>query len=258
MTERVMLEMTETQGYAKFNQKVENGLKAQKEYDFLKEEEHNYMQQIKKVTEDDKNKRDINAREASESTEEISKSRMKLNETKTESHLQIEYTKREIDGKLQTMTRLQNKVETDMRNDIKRLKETLDVEKLVSKKIIDFINRQRDTVQIKSDNREKHRESEVTRLGEDRLKIQQKKEEADEDIKNKQIECEELDEEKKLAQARDDEDAAKENDKLKQKEDMIAASKYIMKKWNWFQTEGKFLAKKRKGKKGGKGKKKKK
>jgi len=70
------------------------------------------------------------------------------------------------------MTRLQNKVETDMRNDIKRLKETLDVEKLVSKKIIDFINRQRDTVQIKSDNREKHRESEVTRLGEDRLKIQ--------------------------------------------------------------------------------------
>jgi len=48
------------------------------------------------------------------------------------------------------------------------------------------------------------------------------------------MECEELDEEKKLAQAKDDEDAAKENDKLKQKEDMIQASKYIMKKWNWF------------------------
>lgn len=72
------------------------------------------------------------------------------------------------------------------------------------------------------------------------------------------MECEELDEEKKLALARDDEEAAKEKDKLQQKEDMIQASKYIMKKWNWFQTEGKFLAKKRKGKKGGKGKKKKK
>jgi len=44
MIERVMLEMSETQGFAKFNNKVENGLKAQKEYDFLKEEERNYMQ----------------------------------------------------------------------------------------------------------------------------------------------------------------------------------------------------------------------
>jgi len=53
---------------------------------------------------------------------------MKLNETKTESRLQIEYTKREIEGKLQTMSRLQNKIETDSRNEIDRLKETLKVE----------------------------------------------------------------------------------------------------------------------------------
>jgi len=66
---------------------------------------------------------------------------MKLNETKTESHLQIEYTKREIDGKLQTMTRLQNKIETDSKTEIKRLRETLDVEKLVSKKIVAFIDK---------------------------------------------------------------------------------------------------------------------
>lgn len=141
MIERVMLEMSETQGFAKFNNKVENGLKAQKEYDFLKEEERNYMQQIKKVSEDDKNKRDVNARDAAESTEEISKSAMKLNETKTESRLQIEYTKREIEGKLQTMSRLQNKIETDSRNEIDRLKETLKVEQLVSKKIVHFINK---------------------------------------------------------------------------------------------------------------------
>ena len=38
---------------------------------------------------------------------------------------------------------------------------------------------------------------------------------------------------------------------------MDLAAKYIQKKWNWFQTEGKFLAKKRKGGKKGKGKKKK-
>ena len=34
---------------------------------------------------------------------------------------------------------------------------------------------------------------------------------------------------------------------------MELAAKYIQKKWNWYQTEGKLLAKKRK--KGGKGKK---
>ena len=38
---------------------------------------------------------------------------------------------------------------------------------------------------------------------------------------------------------------------------MDLAAKYIQRKWNWFQTEGKFLKKKKKGKKGG-GKKKKK
>jgi len=38
---------------------------------------------------------------------------------------------------------------------------------------------------------------------------------------------------------------------------MDNAVKYIQYKWNWYQTEGKFLAKKRKGKKGGKKKKKK-
>jgi len=53
-------------------------------------------------------------------------------------------------------------------------------------------------VLTKSDARDKLRESEVTRLGDERLQIQQNKEDADEDIKNKQILCEELDEEKKL------------------------------------------------------------
>ena len=48
------------------------------------------------------------------------------------------------------------------------------------------------------------------------------------------MECEELDEEKKLQQAKDDEDAAKEKGKLQEKEDMMQAAKYVMKKWNWF------------------------
>ena len=44
--------------------------------------------------------------------------------------------------------------------------------------------------------------------------------------------------------------------KIKEKMSMDDAARYIQRRWDWFQTEGKFLAKK--GKKGRKGKKKKK
>jgi hypothetical protein len=62
---------------------------------------------------------------------------------------------------------------------------------------------------------------------------------------------------KKQRQLKDVDDAARLLEKEQQKIDMDLAAKYIQRKWNWFQTEGKFLAKKRKGKKGKKGKKKK-
>jgi hypothetical protein len=47
----------------------------------------------------------------------------------------------------------------------------------------------------------------------------------------------------------------KEQSKVQEKLDMESAARYVQKKWIWYQTEGKLLAKK---KKKGKGKKKKK
>lgn len=55
-----------------------------------------------------------------------------------------------------------------------------------------------------------------------------------------------LDNEKKLA----------EEEKIKDKMSMDEAARFIQRKWTWFQTVGKFLAKKKKGRKGGKKKKK--
>lgn len=48
------------------------------------------------------------------------------------------------------------------------------------------------------------------------------------------------------------------DEKVKEKSDMDEAARFIQRKWNWFQTVGKFLAKKKRkgGKKGGKKKKK--
>ena len=67
--------------------------------------------------------------------------------------------------------------------------------------------------------------------------------------------CEEETEYRKVQEANDQENAGAEKAKVQEKMDMDLAAKYIQRKWNWFQTEGKFLAKKRKGKKGGKKKK---
>ena len=57
----------------------------------------------------------------------------------------------------------------------------------------------------------------------------------------------------------DGEEEEKELAKIKQKEDMEKAAKYVQERWVWFQDEGRALAKKRKrgGKGGKKGKKKK-
>ena len=62
-------------------------------------------------------------------------------------------------------------------------------------------------------------------------------------------------ERKKRDEENEGEEAAKVA-KIKEKMSMEDAAKYIQRRWAWFQTEGKFLAKK--GKKGRKGKKKKK
>ena len=55
----------------------------------LKDEEREYTKLIKEVNENHKQKIDDYAKEAGESTEEITKNRKKLNETKIESELQI-------------------------------------------------------------------------------------------------------------------------------------------------------------------------
>ena len=54
----------------------------------------------------------------------------------------------------------------------------------------------------------------------------------------------------------DAEKKAAEEEKVKEKMSMDEAARFIQRKWTWFQTVGKFLAKKKKGRKG-KGKKKK-
>ena len=86
-----------------FQKKIEDDIQQQQKYDILKQEEKEYTNLIKQVNEDLKKKQDDYAKEAGESTEDITRYRKQLNETKIESELQIQYTKREIEGKLSSM-----------------------------------------------------------------------------------------------------------------------------------------------------------
>lgn len=95
--------MEETQSYVQFQKRIEEDIQQQQLYDNLKKEEKDYTNKIKKVNDDLKKKQDDYAKEAGESTEDITRYRKQLNETKIESELQIQYTKREIEGKLSSM-----------------------------------------------------------------------------------------------------------------------------------------------------------
>ena len=155
-------------------------MQQQQKYEILRQEEKNYTQQIQKVNLELKKKQDDYAKEAGDSTEDISKNRKKLNETKIESELEIQYTQRRINGILSTMERLNKIKEAQVVEEIKELKESFGIEQEVSAKIIEFINKRRKVVQGVSDQRDKLRESEVNKLIDKRLTITKQKEEADE------------------------------------------------------------------------------
>ena len=96
----------------------------------------------------------------------------------------------------------------------------------------------------------------MARIENERNEIKEKKTRANEEIQTIVEYIKEDTEDRK----RRDEELAAENEakeqKIKERMSMDDAARYIQRRWDWFQTEGKFLAKK--GKKGRKGKKKKK
>ena len=63
------------------------------------------LKQIKETNEELKKKMDEAAKDAQESKDEIDMLKKKVNETKTESELQLQYKEREIEGGFQCMQR---------------------------------------------------------------------------------------------------------------------------------------------------------
>ena len=87
----LMEEMTETQSFTDFKNNVDTQLVQQHDFDRLVKQEKDLNNEIRDINENLKKKMDEFAKEATESSDEISKLRKQVNECKTQSDLEIQY-----------------------------------------------------------------------------------------------------------------------------------------------------------------------
>lgn len=101
-----MDEMADNQQYQNFKKEIDEGMEKQQEFDNLRQQEKDFLNEIKTINDNLKKKQDEFAKEAQESSDEIIRLKKAVNETKTESELQLQYKQREIEGRFQCMERL--------------------------------------------------------------------------------------------------------------------------------------------------------
>jgi hypothetical protein len=93
------------------------------------------------------------------------------NETKTERELSVQYKQREIEGMLACKKRIQTMEQTKLRNQIDELKQNIEIEKLVSKKIQDFISNKKEQVDKVEKSRTDLRDEKIKLYQADKEKI---------------------------------------------------------------------------------------
>ena len=121
-----------------------------------------------------------------------------------------------------------------LRDKIQKLKDNLEIEGKVSKKIQSFIGAKKSQIITKYEALDQKRENCNKKIAEDKEDIELKKEEANEEMNEMQKKVEEQNEERRKQEILDEENAAEERRHLQEKIDMDIAAKYIQKKWNWY------------------------
>ena len=143
-----------------------------------------------------------------------------------------------------------------MQAQIDALTKQLDTESLVTKTIKDHLSKKQMQLVDLTKAREAKKDKEGAELEAEKLRIQGMRQAAQEEYEEiKRMIADDDEYRKHIAQMEAEKQAA-EDEKVKEKMSMDDAARFIQRKWNWFQTVGKFLAKKKKGRKGKKGKKK--
>jgi chromosome segregation ATPase len=252
--EELMVEVRDLT-YQNANKKIKGGHDDQGLYDKLRLQEKELNQKIAQINIDFKKAQDDQAKEAAENNQEILNLKQKLNETKTESTLTLQYKESNADGMLQTANRLFNKEHSVLEKTIERLRKEIETEKIVSERIKGFYSKKANVLNDENDDRNKLQEVKTNNIKKEIEEIIGQKEEdeeeiarMEEDIKNEQAEQE----------RREQQEAERQREleaKRKERADMDDATRYLHWKWKWFNEEGRAWMKKKKKKKGKKKKK---
>lgn len=248
--------MNENQSFSSFKQLIDNEVKQMKMFDNLKEEEKNLTNEIKDINEKFKKFQDEWAQEAQEQQEEIQLKKSKCNEAKTERELMVKYKDQEIQGRYACHRRLYEYKETVLRDKITQFTENIKIEQQVSEKIQDFIKKKTERVSKDQADRDEKGEKEKEKMEETREEIRVHKDRVEKETDHFRKKIDDLDEEKRIQMARDEEEANRQAARVQEKLEMEAAARYVQDKWKWYNENKKNFAKTKKKK--GKGKKKKK
>lgn len=145
-----------------------------------------------------------------------------------------------------------------MEDEIKTLTRHIETETIVFDTVKEHLTRKREELLDISSQTEKKREREIAKLETKLEEIKENSDRALEQIEEMTTKIDQNRNERAREEAEEAFEAEKQEAQLREKMAMDDASRFIQRKWNWFQTVGKFLAKKKKGRKGKGGKKKKK
>ena len=100
--------------FEKFQDEIAKEMLKQSEFERLKNDEKEFNQKIKKITEDERKAKDDAAKQQFEDNLEILELKKKVNETEVESKLHIQYLERQIEGAQSCEDRLFKKTESKM------------------------------------------------------------------------------------------------------------------------------------------------
>lgn len=164
MAEQLMEQMQENQTFSTFKAEIDNGLESQDKFEKLRNTEKELNNEIKNINDSLKRKQDEFAKEAQESSDDIIRLKKNVNETKTQAELEVQYKKREIEGRLACKKRLNSIEETELRNKIVELRKKIDMENLVSAKVRDFITKKKEIIDKKAEERDKLKETKTEEL----------------------------------------------------------------------------------------------
>jgi len=145
-----------------------------------------------------------------------------------------------------------------LEDEIKTLTRHIETETIVFDTVKEHLTRKREELLDISSQTEKKREREIAKLETKLEEIKENSDRALEQIEEMTTKIDQNRNERAREEAEEAFEAEKQEAQLREKMAMDDASRFIQRKWNWFQTVGKFLAKKKKGRKGKGGKKKKK